>query len=255
MHLPFWLTTALLFPVLLYQGKRARKTTPRLPEAHGPSCGHYGEGQPDLRLLVIGESTAASVGVTTHDQGLASQLALQLHERTGRTISWHTFGVNGIRLDQLNRKLRGVDLPQANVVLLSMGVNDTTGFTPRYRFRRQLLALRDTLAAGYPGPVYLLSVPPIHLFTALPAPLRQVMGWRARQLNSVYEQLARQAPSGFRYLSYPAITDTSLLASDGYHPGSRGYRAIAEALVSQKLKSGAGVFYTADYSERLRGQE
>ena len=33
MHLPFWLTTALLFPVLLYQGKRARRTTPRLPEA------------------------------------------------------------------------------------------------------------------------------------------------------------------------------------------------------------------------------
>lgn len=29
---------------------------------------------------------------------------------------WHTFGVNGIRLDQLNRKLPGVDLPQADVV-------------------------------------------------------------------------------------------------------------------------------------------
>ncbi len=235
MHLPFWLTTALLFPVLLYQGKRARKNTPRLPEAQGSPTGRCGEGQPHLRLLVIGESTAASVGVATHDQGLASQLALQLHQRTGRTISWHTFGVNGIRLDQLNRKLASMELPEADVVLLSMGVNDTTGFTPRYRFRRQLLALRDTLAPGYPAPVYLLSVPPMHLFTALPAPLRQIMGWRARQLNRVYEQLARQVPSGFRYLSYPAITDTSLLASDGYHPGSRGYRAIAEALASQEL--------------------
>ncbi len=33
MHLPFWLATALLFPVLLYQGKQARRTAPRLPEA------------------------------------------------------------------------------------------------------------------------------------------------------------------------------------------------------------------------------
>ncbi|MDX1553739.1 MAG: hypothetical protein R3198_14020 [Marinobacter sp.] len=126
MHLPFWLATALLFPVLLYQGKRARKTTPRLPEAHGSSCGHYGDGQPDLRLLVIGESTAASVGVTTHDQGLASQLA--------------------------------------------------------------------------------------------------------RQLNRVYEQLAREAPDDFQYRSYSAITDISLLASDGYHPNERGYKAIADGL-------------------------
>ena len=39
MHLPFWLTTALLFPVLLYQGKRAHRTTPRLPEAGGSPSG------------------------------------------------------------------------------------------------------------------------------------------------------------------------------------------------------------------------
>ena len=87
MHLPFWLTTTLLFPVLLYQGKQARRTTPRLPEAGGSPCGQYGEGTPARRVLVIGESTAAGVGVETHDQGLASQLAKQIHERTGQTIA------------------------------------------------------------------------------------------------------------------------------------------------------------------------
>lgn len=233
MHLPFWLTTALLFPVLLYQGKRAQRNTPRLPEAQGCPSGQYGEGVPDLRFLVLGESTAAGVGVSRHEQGLASQLALILHERTGRTVAWHTFGVNGIRMDQLNRKLAKLELPQADVVLLSMGVNDTTGFTPRRQFRRQLLAFRETLAPRYPGPVNLLSVPPMHLFKALPSPLRQIMGWRARQLNRVYEQLAKQAPEDFRYRSYSAITDISLLASDGYHPSDKGYRAIAEVLAGE----------------------
>lgn len=230
MHFPFWLTTALLAPVLLYQGKRARRLTPRLPEADGSTSGQFGEGNADVRLLVIGESTAAGVGVSSHEQGLASQLALQLHERSGQTICWHTYGVNGIRLGQLNQALVSAELPPADVVLLSMGVNDTTGFTPRHRFRQQLLALRAGLTQRYPESLYLLSVPPMHLFTALPAPLRQIMGWRARQLNRVYEQLARHAPEDFQYLSYPALTDTSLLASDGYHPGERGYRAIAGAL-------------------------
>jgi len=232
MHLPFWLTTALLFPVLLYQGKRARRDTPRLPEAHGSPCGQYGEGVPVFRVLVIGESTAAGVGVSTHDKGLASQLALQLHERSGQTIAWHTFGVNGIRLGELNEKLANAELPEADVVLLSMGVNDTTGFTPRFRFRQQLLALRDLLAQRYPAPVYLLSVPPMHLFTALPSPLRHIMGWRARQLDRLYQQLANQSPDSFHYLTYPTITDTSLLASDGYHPSEKGYRAIAGALAN-----------------------
>ena len=61
MHAPFWLTTALLFPVLLYQGKRTRRVTPRLPEATGDCAGQYGEGEPLFRLLVLGESTAAGV--------------------------------------------------------------------------------------------------------------------------------------------------------------------------------------------------
>ena len=232
MHLPFWLTTALLFPVLLYQGKRARRTTPRLPEAGGAPCGQYGEGAPARRVLVIGESTAAGVGVETHDQGLASQLAREIHGRTGQTIAWHTFGVNGIRLGALVRKLETTELPEADVVLLSMGVNDTTGFTPRFRFRRQLRALRQLLAPRYSGPILLLSVPPMHRFTALPSPLRYVMGWRAMQLDKIYQQLARDAAADFRHLNYPTLTDPDLLASDGYHPSPKGYAFIADAIAS-----------------------
>lgn len=230
MHLPFWLTTALLFPVLLYQGKRVRRSTPRLPEAAGPRSGQYGLGVPAKRILVIGESTAAGVGVETHEQGLASQLARRIHERRGQTVAWHTFGMNGIRLGDLITELKKAELPEADLVLLSMGVNDTTGFTPRFRFRRQLIELRQWLAARYPGPLQLLSVPPMHLFTALPAPLRYVVGWRARQLDNVYVRLARRSPADFGYLHYPVITDPGLLSSDGYHPGQKGYQYIAQAL-------------------------
>lgn len=232
MHLPFWLTTGLLSPVLLYQGKRNRRTTARLPEASGSPCGRYGEGNPARRVLVIGESTAAGVGVDSHEQGLASQLAKQIHERTGQTIAWHTFGVNGIRLDALNRQLTKVELPEAELVVLSMGVNDTTGFTPRYRFRQQLQELRDLLGTRYPAPLMLLRVPPMHLFTALPTPLRHVIGWRARLLDNLYRKLASESPERFSYAHYPVISDPKLLASDGYHPGEKGYRYIAQALAA-----------------------
>ncbi|TNE74027.1 MAG: SGNH/GDSL hydrolase family protein [Gammaproteobacteria bacterium] len=233
MHLPFWLTTIALFPVLLYQGKRTRRITPRLPEAQGDNWGQYGEGEAGLSLLVIGESTAAGVGIERHHQGLASQLARLVHQQTGTTTRWCTYGVNGIRLKPLNDKLRQASLPEADVVILSMGVNDTTGFTRRNQFWRQLIALRTTLAERYPAPIQLLSVPPMHRFTALPAPLRQVMGWRARQLDGIYQQLAKKKPDAFRYLDYPTVVDPALLAADGYHPSASGYQTIASALASK----------------------
>lgn len=64
------------------------------------------------------------------------------------------------------------------------------------------------------------------------------MGWRARQLDNLYIRLARQFPQDFRYVNYPVVTDPELLASDGYHPGQRGYQYIAEALTSEDSLGG-----------------
>ena len=226
MHLPFWISTTLLAPLLVWQGQRTRRTTPRLPEAHGDPHGQYGDGEPAWQLLVLGESTAAGVGVTHHQDGLASQLARQLHQQSQRTIGWRSHGINGIRLQALQDHLKTIQLAPADAILLSMGVNDTTGLTPRRRYRQQLLAL----GAQLPGPLFLLSVPPMHRFTALPTPLRQLLGWRARQLDAIQRKLAAEQPDDFIYLSYPAMTDPTLLAEDGYHPGITGYQAMATAL-------------------------
>ena len=133
--------------------------------------------------------------------------------------------IAGIRQALLDH-LKTIRVAPADAILLSMGVNDTTGLTPRRRYRQQLLAL----GAQLPGPLFLLSVPPMHRFTALPTPLRQLLGWRARQLDAIQRKLAAEQPDDFIYLGYPAMTDPTLLAEDGYHPGIMGYQAMATAL-------------------------
>ena len=80
---------------------------------------------------------------------------------------------------------------------------------------------------------YLLAVPPMHRFTALPSPLRQLLGWRARQLDEKQKQLAGQPPGYLQHIHYPELEPPSLLAEDGYHPGPRGYRAMAKAVAAQ----------------------
>ncbi len=82
----FWLMCLMLAPLLVVQARRARRDTPRLPEAGGADRGREGSGDgPPLRLLVVGESTAAGVGVAEHRQGLGAHLARALarHHQQG----------------------------------------------------------------------------------------------------------------------------------------------------------------------------
>ena len=60
-----------LLPILYRQAIRVKASVPVLPEAETP----FGEvavaETPPFRLLLIGESTLAGVGVKTHDEGFA----------------------------------------------------------------------------------------------------------------------------------------------------------------------------------------
>ena len=68
-------------PVLFVQGKRLRRDTPILPDAALPWHGTVAGPDP-LRLLVLGDSTAAGVGADTQDDALPGNLARELSART-----------------------------------------------------------------------------------------------------------------------------------------------------------------------------
>lgn len=224
----FWAAFVLLAPLLLWQGHRARRDTPRLPEAGGADHGQVGAGEAPLRLLLVGESTAVGVGVRDHHQGLGGQLARALHRQLGRPVTWRVDGVNGIRAAALAARLADRPAPDEDLVVVSLGVNDTTGLTSPRRYQRELGRLIATLRQQRPHlPVALLAVPPMQHFTALPRPLRDVLGARAGQLDRAQQALAARLP-GVHPLDYPVVADPTLLADDGYHPGAAGYAHIAD---------------------------
>jgi len=230
----FWLTCLLLAPLLVVQARRTRRDTPRLPEAGGADQGREGSGDgPPLRLLVVGESTAAGVGVTEHRQGLGAHLARTLADARQAPVTWRVIGVNGIRAQGLNRLLANQPPPDTDLVIISLGVNDTTGVTRPHRYRQHLADLIGTLRRDRPDlPVYLLAVPPMQHFTALPRPLRDLLGQRAAQLDRAQRTLASQMPN-VHHLAYPVIGDPAYLAEDGYHPSEKGYAYIAGQVARQ----------------------
>lgn len=232
-HALWWLATLPLLPLALPLALHARRTTLRLPVAQGEPSGiaavHL-PGQP-LRLLLIGESTVAGVGVTHFDQSLASCLAAALAERLGRPVHWRACGENGITAAQAHERLlpRGLAEP-ADLALLVFGVNDTTGLTASKRWVCSLTAMADALAAR--GCLVAFSaVPPLQHFSALPWLLRQLMGWRAGLLDGELQRLAQRLGAMHCALDLPF--EVRYLAEDGYHPSALGYRQWADGLAER----------------------
>lgn len=225
----WWLPTLALLPVLLPQALHTRRHALRLEPAAGEQQGEVpgSHDQAPLRLLVIGESTVAGVGVEQQADGLVAQLAQAL-AADGRAVQWRAVGENGITARQAAERLLPLSLQApADLVLLVFGVNDTTHFSSR---RAWLDGLRAMVMAWQArgAQVTLSAVPPLARFHALPWLLRQVLGWRGRLLDRELRELA--ASLGVRHCAPTLAFEPAYLARDGYHPSALGYRVWASGL-------------------------
>ena len=211
---------AMLGPALLLQGLWVRMRTPRLPEADGPRRGQTGAG-PRLRLLVLGDSSAAGVGVASQSEALLGQLtrALGRHYTVAYRLEARTGATTADALDTLARQ----DMAPSDVVVTALGVNDLTAGREISAWLADQKRLIDGLHARLKPRVILISgLPPVHLFPALPQPLRWYLGNGAQTYNKALEALAEA--NGALFLPLDFSLDISQMATDGFHPGRGVYR-------------------------------
>ncbi len=221
------LATAALGPLLLVQGYHVRRVTPRLPEPPGPRCGRAGEGSA-LRLLVAGDSAAAGVGAASQDEALTGRLVSQLSAR--RELHWRLEARTGYTTADAHAHLATLPEDRFDVVVLSLGVNDVTGGVGCARWLARLTALADLLRARFtPRAMLFTALPPMHLFPALPQPLRWYLGARALDFNAALaDWLSRQ--QGCHLVVPDFQPDPASIASDGFHPGPAAYTAWATGI-------------------------
>jgi lysophospholipase L1-like esterase len=234
------LATWLALPVYAWQGLAVRRRTTRLLPAAGPASGAIDGAEPVLSLLVLGDSSAASVGIDQSENGLAAQLAALLAASTRRAVRWRAAGFNSSTSGQLrDHVVPNLAADPWTHILLAVGTNDIKNFHTLPRFKKEFGGLLYALRAKWPEarivwqPVIALTDVP-----ALPSALAWLLETRGRAINALGARLCRER--GARPATRLPVTDaTAGFSSDGFHASEAGYRAWAEHLLPFMLEAQA----------------
>jgi len=225
-------------PVLAVQGRRLRRDTPRLADAATPWTGSL-DGPRPIRLLVLGDSTAAGVGVSSQQDALPGNLARSLGSHFGRGVTWTAIGKNGATARDLLRDfIDDATASSYDIVFLSVGANDALTIRSRAAFgrdiRRLLVRLRD---ANPDATIMMSSLPAFFRFVLLPNPLRANLYLHSRSLEAEARAIVSGTPGAFMSPPPPPYTD-GFFASDLFHPSAVGYRDWADFAVGDAIAKG-----------------
>ncbi|MFN3210987.1 MAG: SGNH/GDSL hydrolase family protein [Roseovarius sp.] len=208
---------ALLSPVLVPQAAWVVLRAARLPEAAGPRAGAAGQGAA-LRLLILGDSSAAGVGVETQDDALAGRLVAHLapHFR----VHWRLAARGGATTTTALADLAQMPRAHYDVAVIALGVNDAKNGLRRARWRRNYSDLVSLLKTRFGvSRIVASGVPPLGMFPLLPRPLRGLLGARASKLDADLRALVAATPA-MRYVPMDFPADPALMAADGFHPAA-----------------------------------
>ena len=259
----------LFAPVYLYQGRKIKRDTVRLPEPNGERHGQVQLDNPTgnltntlkdnrqqtLNLMIVGDSAAAGVGSQTQQEALVGNLIPLLTQQpiiqsAFNTLNWSLQATTGHTSFDILRRLYIMPAPSQpiDVMVLSVGVNDTTSNVSAGQWQQQIENIIAIAQRKFGvRELIFLSLPPMAQMPAIPAPLNNFVGAKASILDNTLQQVCA-AHDGVTYMAtdFARMIDEHsngtpidirvMFASDGFHPSSLMYGYWAQQLVELIVK-------------------
>ena len=170
--------SAPLLPILFLQGKKIRKNVPKLPEARNPKGYIKTDSKKTLKILVIGESTIAGIGVDFHENGFTGALAKEISAKTNHSILWRVYAKSGYTAKLVRKRLvpKIVD-STADIIVIGLGGNDAFKLNSPEIWMLNVNHLIRDLKRKFPKtPIYFTNMPPIKEFPAFTRIIKFVIG-------------------------------------------------------------------------------
>ncbi|MDQ1046117.1 SGNH/GDSL hydrolase family protein [Streptomyces sp. V4I2] len=229
----------LLAEVQLAKRQVGNGTSPHVPQAEGRyGSGYTTPGEPPLRLVMLGDSTAAGQGVRRSGQTPGALLASGLAAVAERPVVLRNVALPGATSDDLDRQVALVLADQApvpDICVIMIGANDVTTRMPPTRSVRHLAAaVRRLRTAG--AEVVVGTCPDLGSVAPVQQPLRWLARRASRQLAAAQtigavEQGGRTVSLGDLLGPEFAANPRELFGPDNYHPSAEGYATAAMAVL------------------------
>ncbi|MBT8221306.1 MAG: SGNH/GDSL hydrolase family protein [Bacteroidia bacterium] len=246
-HTKFFLNalkTVPVLPILYLQGKQIRRNIPDLPEATGTEGFVEVAGSTPIRLLTIGESTIAGIGVSTHEDGFTGALAREIAQIHGVSVQWKVCAQSGINArDAGSELIPRLKETTADLIVIGLGGNDAFEFNTPWRWRRDIhqlvTAVKDIFKTT---PIFFTNMPPIRNFPAFTPLLQNVLGGHVELLGEELRKIV--APTNNVYYNDEVISfetwnkkyniegDATRYFSDGVHPSRLTYQIWARDMAA-----------------------
>lgn len=223
-------------PLIAVQAVWVMARASRLPEAAGARSGTLGTG-PAKSLLILGDSSAAGVGVANQSEALSGQLASELSKHY--TISWKVVAQSGATVKSMVATVSSLPKEPVDLVIIALGVNDTKNGVRAQAWKNGYRQLLSLLSDKFGAPMVCVSgVPPLRHFPLLPYPLNDVLGTRAEQFDRILKEIAEDTENAFHLpMNFPLDPDN--IAADGFHPSAKLYKEWAKRAATHLIKSQA----------------
>jgi lysophospholipase L1-like esterase len=226
----------LLAGVLIGEAKLARRSVgiPNGSPPDGDGVWGHGPGEP-ISMAVLGDSSAAGLGVQHAIETPAVLLASGLSEVAGRPVRLTNVAVVGATSAGLLAQVDRVLPARPELAVILVGANDVKArIGPVESVRDLTIAVRRLRAAG--AAVVVGTCPDLGTIRPLAQPLRSLARRWSRQLAAA--QTVAVVEAGGRTVSFGdilgpefAARPAELFSVDRFHPSAEGYAAAAAVLL------------------------
>ena len=215
---------------------RLKREVPRLPLPGDSPFGICKGKDKEFKILGLGESPMAGVGIAKHSLTLTGLTAVKLNKLLGCSVKWEILAESGLSLKNLN-KLIGEQLGKnADLVLVSMGGNDVFQLTPPWVWKNNINTCVKLLFEKENKPLILFSpVPPVGRFPAIPNPLRITFSFWGLLLQASLAQTINSMDNAY-LLDERFPEGKEYYLEDGIHPSPLAYDPWSEKLAIMTLE-------------------
>lgn len=205
------------------------------PETAPDLASEYGHpADPTVRLVVLGDSTGAGVGVTEAVDTVGGRIS-SLLAREHLHVYLSGAAVSGSRTSDLGPQVSRALLGEPEVAVILIGANDATHATrPRSIGPATSAAVERLRVAGVS--VVFGTCPDLGAARAFARPLRDILSAYGRRVGTAQGSAA--AAAGAAVVDLAATTGPAFradpqatLSTDAFHPSATGYDLWARALL------------------------